>query len=97
MISTKIGNRIKEIRKKLNITGNEMAKKLEISVQNYSQLESGYLKITVDQFITISIMLGVTPQSLILAAKDPTFKFFEDKKRGKKASEIIVIRKKKVI
>lgn len=69
MINTKVGSRIKMIRRQLKITENEMSERLGISILHYSQLENGHLKITVDQLITISYILGVTPQSIILEAK----------------------------
>lgn len=65
MINTKVGSRIKMIRRQLKITENEMSERLGISILHYSQLENGHLKITVDQLITISYILGVTPQSII--------------------------------
>ncbi|WP_193017400.1 helix-turn-helix domain-containing protein [Proteus sp. FME41] len=97
MINTKVGNRIKMIRKQLKITENEMSEKLGISMQHYSHLENGHLKIAVDQLVTISFILGVTPQSLILEAKKADFIVFEDSQSITQPSEIVVFRKKKVI
>ncbi|WIV87634.1 helix-turn-helix domain-containing protein [Proteus appendicitidis] len=97
MINTKVGNIIKMIRRQLRITENEMSERLGISMLHYSQLESGYLKITVEQLIIISYILGVTPQSLILEAKKTDFMVFEDKQSITQPSEIVIFRKKKVV
>ncbi|MBI6528775.1 helix-turn-helix transcriptional regulator [Proteus vulgaris] len=97
MINTKVGNRIKMIRRQLKITENEMSERLGISILHYSQLEDGHLKITVDQLITISFILDVTPQSLILEAKKTDFMIFEDRGSIAQPSEIVIFRKKKVI
>lgn len=97
MINTKVGNIIKMIRRQLKITENEMSERLGISMLHYSQLESGYLKITVEQLIIISYILGVTPQSLILEAKKTDFMVFEDKRSITQPSEIVIFRKKKVV
>ncbi|WP_311751406.1 helix-turn-helix transcriptional regulator [Proteus columbae] len=97
MINTKVGNRIKMIRRQLKITENEMSESLGISMLHYSQLENGHLKITVDQLIAISYILGVTPQSLILEAKKTDFMVFEDKQSITQPSEIVIFRKKKVV
>ncbi|MBG3130676.1 MULTISPECIES: helix-turn-helix domain-containing protein [Proteus] len=97
MINTKVGNIIKMIRRQLKITENEMSERLGISMLHYSQLESGYLKITVEQLIIISYILGVTPQSLILEAKKTDFMVFEDKQSITQPSEIVIFRKKKVV
>ena len=92
MINTKVGNRIKMIRRQL-----KMSERLGISMLHYSQLEDGHLKITVDQLIAISYILGVTPQSLILEAKKTDFMVFEDKQSITQPSEIVIFRKKKVV
>ncbi|MCT8248649.1 helix-turn-helix transcriptional regulator [Proteus vulgaris] len=97
MINTRVGNRIKMIRKKLKITENEMSERLGMTMLHYSQLEDGHIKITVDQLVTISYILGVTPQSLILEAKETDFMVFEDKNSVNQPSEIVIFRKKKVI
>ncbi|MBQ0214660.1 helix-turn-helix transcriptional regulator [Proteus vulgaris] len=97
MINTKVGNRIKMIRRQLKITENEMSERLGISILHYSQLEDGHLKITVDQLITISFILCVTPQSLILEAKKTDFMIFEDRESITQPSEIVIFRKKKVV
>ncbi len=85
------------IRKKLKITENEMSERLGMTMLHYSQLEDGHIKITVDQLVTISYILGVTPQSLILEAKETDFMVFEDKNSVNQPSEIVIFRKKKVI
>ena len=97
MINTKVGSRIKMIRRQLKITENEMSERLGISILHYSQLENGHLKITVDQLITISYILGVTPQSIILEAKKTDFIIFEDKESIAQPREIVIFRKKKII
>ncbi|MBG3014085.1 helix-turn-helix transcriptional regulator [Proteus faecis] len=97
MINTRVGNRIKMIRKQLKITENEMSERLGMTMLHYSQLEDGHIKITVDQLVTISYILGVTPQSLILEAKETDFMVFEDKNSVNQPSEIVIFRKKKVI
>ena len=61
-----VAQRIKQKRKQLKITGVEMGRRLGMSQQHYSRLENGHIKITVDQLITIALILGVSPQSLLL-------------------------------
>ncbi len=85
------------IRKQLKITENEMSERLGMTMLHYSRLENGHIKITVDQLITISLILGVSPQSLLLEAKETDFMVFEDKNSVNQPSEIVIFRKKKVI
>ncbi|WP_193017304.1 helix-turn-helix domain-containing protein [Proteus sp. FME41] len=66
-INVVVGQRIKQKRKQLKITGIEMGKRLGISQQHYSRLENGHIKITVDQLIFIALILGVSPQSLLIS------------------------------
>ncbi|WP_268842978.1 helix-turn-helix domain-containing protein, partial [Proteus faecis] len=48
-LNTIVGQRIKQKRKQLKLTGIEMGRRLGISQQHYSRLENGHIKITVDQ------------------------------------------------
>ncbi|WP_237585192.1 MULTISPECIES: helix-turn-helix domain-containing protein [unclassified Proteus (in: enterobacteria)] len=68
-LNTIVGQRIKQKRKQLKLTGIEMGRRLGISQQHYSRLENGHIKITVDQLITISYILGISPQSLLLTSE----------------------------
>lgn len=77
------------------MTGTEMAIRLGISQQHYSRLENGYIKITVDQLIVISLILGVSPQSLIVGTKGTEMVINVSDKASGQLSEIIVLREKK--
>ena len=95
MINTRVGNRIKMLRRQLKITENEMSERLGITMLHYSQLEDGHIKITVDQLITISYILGISPQSLLLTSEtmSPILNAWTEKTLY--SSDVIVLRNKK--
>ncbi|MFB0773503.1 helix-turn-helix domain-containing protein [Proteus cibi] len=94
-INTLVGQRIKQKRKQLKLTGIEMGRRLGISQQHYSRLENGHIKITVDQLITISLILGVSPQSLLLTSEIMSPMLNALAERTLYSSDVIVLRNKK--
>lgn len=94
-INIVVGQRIKQKRKQLKITGIEMGRRLGISQQHYSRLENGHIKITVDQLITISFILGVSPQSLLLISDIITPMVNAWTETVLSSSEVVVLRNSK--
>lgn len=62
----KIGLRIKEARKKLNITQSELCNDLNISIYHYSKIENGHVSIRLDTLAEISKYLNVDMNDLLL-------------------------------
>lgn len=94
-ISIVVGQRIKQKRKQLKISGVEMGRKLGISQQHYSRLENGHIKITVDQLITIALILGVSPQSLLIHSEIMSPMINTWAKTALSSSDIVVSRNRK--
>ncbi|MBG5950106.1 MULTISPECIES: helix-turn-helix domain-containing protein [Proteus] len=94
-INIVVGQRIKQKRKQLKITGIEIARRLGISQQHYSRLENGHLKITVDQLIAIALILGISPQSLLITPEimSPMLNAWAETTLS--SNEIVVSRNKK--
>lgn len=65
MINSIVGKRIQQRRKVLKISSIQMAIKLGVSEHYYLKLENGYINITVDELIIISLMLKTLPQTLL--------------------------------
>lgn len=65
MINSIVGKRIQQRRKVLEISSVQMAIKLGVSEHYYLKLESGYINITVDELIIISLILRALPQTLL--------------------------------
>ncbi|MBG2876564.1 helix-turn-helix transcriptional regulator [Proteus alimentorum] len=94
-INIVVGQRIKQKRKQLKITGIEMGRRLGISQQHYSRLENGHLKITVDQLIAIALILGISPQSLLVTPEIMSPMLNAWTEIGLSSNEIFVLRNKK--
>ncbi|MBG3130707.1 helix-turn-helix transcriptional regulator [Proteus mirabilis] len=94
-INIVVGQRIKQKRKQLKITGIEMGRRLGISQQHYSRLENGHLKITVDQLIAIALILGISPQSLLVTPEIMSPMLNAWNETALSSNEIFVLRNKK--
>ncbi|QEZ93102.1 helix-turn-helix domain-containing protein [Proteus sp. CD3] len=94
-INIVVGQRIKQKRKQLKITGIEMGRRLGISQQHYSRLENGHLKITVDQLIAIALILGISPQSLLVTPEIMSPMLNACTETVLSSNEIFVLRNKK--
>ncbi|EMA4784615.1 MULTISPECIES: helix-turn-helix domain-containing protein [Providencia] len=69
-VSILIGKKIHCIRKEKGITGEKLARMLNISQQQVSRYERGVNKITVDFLFEISEILGVTLFDLLVIDKE---------------------------
>ncbi|WP_100160193.1 helix-turn-helix domain-containing protein [Proteus columbae] len=94
-INIVVGQRIKQKRKQLKITGIEMGRRLGISQQHYSRLENGHIKITVDQLIAIALILGISPQSLLVTPEIMSPMLNAWTETALSSNEIFVLRNKK--
>lgn len=63
-IHKSIGFFLKDIRKRNNLTGDEIAKKLCISQQQWSRYERGVTKLTIDKLLIILLILDVSPHEI---------------------------------
>ncbi len=61
-----IGNRLKSQRKNLHITQEQMAEKLDISIKHYSEVERGIIGFSLDKWIQVSEILGISLDYLLL-------------------------------
>lgn len=61
-----IGKRIRQQRKELNLTQEQMAEKMEVSIQMVSNLERGNKAIKIENLIKISEILGVSTDYILL-------------------------------
>lgn len=53
-----MGSRMKEERKKLNLTQEQMAEKLGISVKHYGGVERGNAGLSLENLVDVSVILG---------------------------------------
>lgn len=60
-----IGNRIRKFRKLKNLSQEELAEKVEISVPHMSHIETGNTKLSLQVLVDLSIALEVTTDDLI--------------------------------
>lgn len=74
---TTVGNRIRDIRKKLNLTQGELAKKINVSAQVVSNWERGYTTPNAADIEMLAKALDVEPNFLYGFTDDPTI--IEDK------------------
>lgn len=65
MERTKIGTRLRELRKKANITQTELSERLGITQGSISLWESGETKPDVENLLKISEIFGCTVDSLL--------------------------------
>lgn len=61
-----IGERLKEQRKQLHMTQEEMAEKLDISIKHYSEAERGIIGFSLDNWIKVCEILGISLDYLLL-------------------------------
>lgn len=60
-----MGNRMKEKRKALHLTQEQMAEKLNISIKHYGGVERGVAGLSIENLIEVSDILGVSLDYLI--------------------------------
>lgn len=65
-----MGSRIKEQRKKLKLTQEETAEKLEISVKHFSEVERGLTGLSIDNLIKLSNLFGISIDYIVKGDAD---------------------------
>lgn len=65
-----MGLRIKEERKKIKLTQEEVAEKLDISVKHFSEVERGLTGLSIENLIKLSDLLGVSIDYIVKGDKD---------------------------
>jgi transcriptional regulator with XRE-family HTH domain len=83
-VSSKIGNRIKELREKAGMSQDMMAKSLDLHRPTISQIESGARKVTAEELVVFARLLRVPVEDLLNPGKEPEVRF-EDRKEEKAA------------
>lgn len=61
-----IGERLKKQRKYANMTQEQLAEKLDISIKHYSEAERGIIGFSLDNWIKVSEILGTSLDYLLL-------------------------------
>ena len=67
-----IGKRIRQYRKLKNLSQEQLAEKIEISVPHMSHIETGSTKLSLQVLVDISIALDVNTDDLIFGEKSQT-------------------------
>ncbi len=67
-----IGKRIRQYRKLKNLSQEQLAEKIEISVPHMSHIETGSTKLSLQVLVDISIALDVNTDDLIFGEKPQT-------------------------
>lgn len=67
-----LGRNIREARRQLGLTQEQMAERLEMSVQEYGRMERGNLAPRLERFLEICRILGENPDRLLSRAKKGT-------------------------
>jgi len=65
----RIGLRTRELRRQRGLTQEETAAKLDLEVQNYSDLERGKRNVTVNTLLRVAAVLGVDIAELFVVPK----------------------------
>jgi transcriptional regulator with XRE-family HTH domain len=68
-------NRIKELRRALNLKQTEVAQRLGIDISNYSRLENGRTDIAYSRMVELGEIFGVPPEHIV--AQAPSFRPIE--------------------
>ena len=66
MDQKKIGSFLKELRKEKDITQEQLAEKLNISVSNLGKIETGYSGVSIDLVIEMAMFFGVSLDYILL-------------------------------
>lgn len=67
-----MGKRMKEKRKALNLTQEEMAEQLNVSIKHYGSVERGLAGLSIENLIEVSSILGVSLDYLIKGEETDT-------------------------
>ena len=65
-----VSERIKELRNKLHLSQEYVAKYLGINRASYTQIENGNRRITVDEVIKLSKLYGLSTDSILLEKRE---------------------------
>ena len=69
-----IGNRIASERRRINITQEQLAEKMNVSIQMISNLERGNKAIKINNLLNLAQILGVSTDYILTGNKNPTEK-----------------------
>jgi len=83
-----IGNRMKSLRMKNEISQEKLAEMLGISRPAVSQMENGERKITAEELIKISRIFGLTVENIINPQKEPSVTIERELKTAKEKPQI---------
>ena len=70
-IMKEIGQRIRQRRKQLDLTQEQLAEKMEVSVQMISNLEQGKKAIRPENLVKLCLSLSVSADTILLGSKKP--------------------------
>ena len=90
-LKRKISNRIKKLRERLNLSQEDLAKRMGISRVAVSQIENGQRKICTEELIKLSRIFDITPNILLDIDKDIEIVLEKSKKQKPKEKNEIRI------
>lgn len=72
-----IGARLKKYRKENKLTQNDIAKKLEMSLNFYGDIERGKCRLSIEKIILIYERLDIDPTYLLTGEEHPAVSFYD--------------------
>ena len=84
-----LGRNFAYFRKKRNMTQEELAEQLDISINHISHIETGARNLSLEKFVKALRILNIEPNDLLLGAYPMSKKDFEDKLSETAESDII--------
>ena len=72
-----IGGRLKKYRKEHKLTQSEVAKRLEMSLNFYGDIERGKCRLSIEKIVLVYERLGIDPTYLLTGDEHPTISFYE--------------------
>ena len=72
-----IGERLKKYRKENKLTQNDIAKKLEMSLNFYGDIERGKCRLSIEKIILVYERLGIDSTYLLTGEERPSVSFYD--------------------
>lgn len=72
-----IGEHLKKYRKENKLTQNDIAKKLEMSLNFYGDIERGKCRLSIEKIILVYERLGIDPTYLLTGEEHPSVSFHD--------------------
>ncbi|MBQ7794420.1 MAG: helix-turn-helix transcriptional regulator [Clostridia bacterium] len=72
-----IGERLKKYRKENKLTQNDIANKLEMSLNFYGDIERGKCRLSIEKIILVYERLGIDPTYLLTGEEHPSVSFYD--------------------